>query len=50
MKEHYLPDALVKPAKNLFDAPVKMTVLVGIPTSIVSALTGPIPSGARLAT
>jgi len=29
MKEHYLPDALVKPAKNLFDAPVKMTVLVG---------------------
>jgi hypothetical protein len=29
MKEHYLPDAAVKAAKNLFSAPVKLTVLVG---------------------
>ena len=35
MKEHYMPFALVKPAKNLFDAPVKMTVLVGSDQSIV---------------
>jgi ABC-type antimicrobial peptide transport system permease subunit len=29
MKEHYVPFAQVKPAKNLFSAPVKLTVLVG---------------------
>ena len=29
MKEHYIPFAVVKPAKNLFSAHVKLTVLVG---------------------
>jgi hypothetical protein len=29
MKQHYLPFAVVKPAKTLFSAPVKLTVLVG---------------------
>jgi hypothetical protein len=29
MKEHSFPSALVKPAKNLFEKPVKLTVLVG---------------------
>jgi hypothetical protein len=29
MKQHYIPFAQVKAAKNLFSAPVKLTVLVG---------------------
>jgi hypothetical protein len=29
MKDHYISFAVVKPAKNLFSAPVKLTVLVG---------------------
>jgi hypothetical protein len=29
MKEHSFPTAAIKPAKNLFTKPVKLTVLVG---------------------